>query len=101
MSDDPRPGYTRLPRNLGIRVGLLLGVTLVIAIGFVLYVLYARGVFEATQRLTLVAEDAEGVSVGMDLTFSGFPIGRGQRLRRRHRKALRGGRRQSRRRRYR
>lgn len=80
MSDDPRPGYTRLPRNLGIRVGLLLGVTLVIAIGFVLYVLYARGVFEATQRLTLVAEDAEGVSVGMDLTFSGFPIGRVTRL---------------------
>ena len=80
MSDDPRPAYTRLPRNLGIRVGLLLGVTLVIAIGFVLYVLYARGVFEATQRLTLVAEDAEGVSVGMDLTFSGFAIGRVTRL---------------------
>jgi phospholipid/cholesterol/gamma-HCH transport system substrate-binding protein len=80
MSEESRPGYTRLPRNLGIRVGLLLGVTLVITIGFVLYVLYARGVFEATQRLTLIAEDAEGVSVGMDLTFSGFPIGRVTRL---------------------
>jgi phospholipid/cholesterol/gamma-HCH transport system substrate-binding protein len=80
MSEDPRPGFTRLPRNLGIRAGLLLGVTLVIAIGFVLYVLYARGVFEATQRLTLIADNAEGVSVGMDLTFSGFPVGRVTRL---------------------
>jgi phospholipid/cholesterol/gamma-HCH transport system substrate-binding protein len=37
-------------------------------------------VFEATQRLTLVADNAEGVSIGMDLTFSGFPIGRVQRI---------------------
>jgi phospholipid/cholesterol/gamma-HCH transport system substrate-binding protein len=45
-----------------------------------LYVLYARGVFEATQPLVLMAEDSEGVVVGMDLTFSGFPIGRVQRI---------------------
>ncbi len=32
------------------------------------------------QRLTLVADNAEGVSAGMDLTFSGFPIGRVRRL---------------------
>lgn len=80
MSDESKPVFTRLPRNLGIRAGLLLGVTLIIAIGFVVYVLYARGVFEDNQRLTLVAEDAEGVTVGMDLTFSGFPIGRVTRL---------------------
>jgi phospholipid/cholesterol/gamma-HCH transport system substrate-binding protein len=80
VSEAPKTGFTRLPRHLGIRVGLLLGVTLVIAIGFVIYVLYARGVFEATQRVTLVADNAEGVSVGMDLTFSGFPIGRVTRL---------------------
>jgi phospholipid/cholesterol/gamma-HCH transport system substrate-binding protein len=42
----------------------------------VLYVLYARGAFEPTQRLVLVADDIEGVGVGMDLTFAGFPIGR-------------------------
>jgi phospholipid/cholesterol/gamma-HCH transport system substrate-binding protein len=46
----------------------------------VIYALYARGVFEDTQRLTLVAENAEGVGIGMDLSFSGFPIGRVQRL---------------------
>jgi len=44
------------------------------------YLLYARGVFEPTQTLVLIADDAEGVSVGMDLTFAGFPIGRVRRI---------------------
>lgn len=57
---------------------LLLVTTLVL--GFLLYVMYARGVFESTQQLVLVADDSEGVIVGMDLTFSGFPIGRVQRI---------------------
>jgi phospholipid/cholesterol/gamma-HCH transport system substrate-binding protein len=42
----------------------------------VFYVMYARGVFEPTQRLTLVADDSTGVIPGMDMTFAGFPIGR-------------------------
>lgn len=75
-----REGFTRVPKNLQFRVGLLLGLTIMVAAGFLLYALYARGVFEATQRLTLLAENAEGVSIGMDLTFSGFPIGRVQRI---------------------
>src|SRR6267143_783658 len=74
------PGVTALPKNLQFRVGLLLGLTLMVAVGFVVYVLYARGVFEARQRLTLVADNAEGVSIGMDLTFSGFTIGRVNRM---------------------
>ena len=74
------PSHSAIPKNLQFRVGMLLGLALVLGIGFVIYVLYARGLFEATQRLTLVAENAEGVSIGMDLTFSGFPIGRVQRL---------------------
>jgi phospholipid/cholesterol/gamma-HCH transport system substrate-binding protein len=74
------PGFTPIPRNLQFRVALLLALTLVIGIGFVAYVLYARGVFEATQRLTLVAENAEGVGVGMDLTYAGFPVGRVNRI---------------------
>jgi phospholipid/cholesterol/gamma-HCH transport system substrate-binding protein len=73
-------GHSEIPRNLQFRAGLLLGLVLVIALGFVGYVLYARGVFEDTQRLTLVADNAEGVAIGMDLTFSGFPIGRVQRM---------------------
>jgi len=48
--------------------------------GFVLYVLYARGAFEDTQKLVLIADDSEGIAVGADLTFSGFPVGRVQRI---------------------
>ncbi|HEX6362590.1 MAG TPA: mammalian cell entry protein [Albitalea sp.] len=60
---------------------VLLLVLLVLLLGAsALYLMYARGVFEATQRLVLVAEDAEGVRVGMDLGFSGFPIGRVRRI---------------------
>jgi phospholipid/cholesterol/gamma-HCH transport system substrate-binding protein len=47
---------------------------------FLLYVMYARGVFENTRRLVLVADNSEGVIPGMDMTFSGFPIGRVQRV---------------------
>lgn len=54
---------------------LLVALALLLA-GAVLYVLYARGAFERTQELVLIADDSEGVVVGMDLTFSGFPIGR-------------------------
>lgn len=75
-----RESFTPVPKNLQFRVGLLLGLTIMVAAVFVIYALYARGVFEATQRLTLVADNAEGVSIGMDLTFSGFPIGRVQRI---------------------
>jgi phospholipid/cholesterol/gamma-HCH transport system substrate-binding protein len=71
---------THVPKHLQFRVALLLAVTLVIAVGFVVYALYARGVFEAVQRLTLVADNAEGVSVRMDLTFAGFPIGTVRRI---------------------
>jgi len=74
------PGVTPLPRNLGVRVGMLLAFTILVVLAFVLYVLYARGVFEPTQRLVLITDDAEGVRVGMDLTFAGFPIGHVRRI---------------------
>ncbi|MBV8031798.1 MAG: MCE family protein [Betaproteobacteria bacterium] len=74
------PDDKAIAKNLPFRAGLLLGLTVIIGVGFVLYVLWARGVFEATQRLTLVSDNAEGVSIGMDLTFSGFPIGRVYRI---------------------
>lgn len=54
--------------------------TLLLLAGFVLYVMFARGVFEDTQRLVLLAEDSEGVTIGMDMTFTGFPIGRVRRI---------------------
>jgi phospholipid/cholesterol/gamma-HCH transport system substrate-binding protein len=63
-------------RHLGVKVGALLTLIPVIAIGLLLYALYARGVFESTQALTLIAADADGVVVGMPVMFSGFPIGK-------------------------
>jgi phospholipid/cholesterol/gamma-HCH transport system substrate-binding protein len=75
------PAATARPvRNLEIKAALLLLFTgLLIAVS-VLYLLYARGVFQPTQTLVLMAEDSEGVAVGMDMTFSGFPIGRVRRV---------------------
>ncbi len=60
-------------------VALLLLITALV-LSFLLYVMYARGVFESTQQLVLVADNSEGVMVGMDLTFAGFPIGRVRRI---------------------
>ncbi len=62
-------------RGLGLKVGVLLTLIPVIAIGLLLYAMHARGVFDRTQALTLIAQDAEGVAAGMPVMFSGFPIG--------------------------
>lgn len=72
----PPPGDPRLER----RATLLLLLLAVLVLGAVAFLLSARGTFEPTQRLVLVADDSEGVQVGMDLTFSGFPIGRVRRI---------------------
>ena len=66
--------------HLELKARLLLLFMVLLVCASVLYVMVARGVFEPTQKLVLVAEDSEGVVVGMDLTFSGFPIGRVQRI---------------------
>ncbi|MFD2297837.1 mammalian cell entry protein [Paracidovorax citrulli] len=62
--------------HLERKAAALLLFTLALIIGSGLYLLYARGVFEPTQQLVLTADDSEGVVAGMDMTFSGFPIGR-------------------------
>lgn len=66
--------------NLEFKAVLLLALLLLLIAGTVVYLLYARGAFEASQRLVLIADNSEGVTVGMDLTFSGFPIGRVRRI---------------------
>jgi phospholipid/cholesterol/gamma-HCH transport system substrate-binding protein len=66
--------------NLEFKARLLLLFMLLLVSTSALYVLYARGAFESTQRLVLMADDSEGVVVGMDLTFAGFPIGRVRRI---------------------
>jgi len=73
---EPTPAVPQIERRAK---GLLLLIASLVA-GFVLYVMVARGVFESTQQLVLISDDSEGVIVGMDLTFSGFPIGRVSRI---------------------
>lgn len=67
-------------RHAELKASLLLVLLALLVVGSTLYLLYARGAFEATQRLVLVVDDSEGVVVGMDLTFAGFPIGRVRRI---------------------
>lgn len=80
--NEPPPSKSAPPpvAHLEFKAALLLLLLLLLLAGSALYVMYARGVFEATQRLVLVADDSEGVTVGMDVTFSGFPIGRVRRI---------------------
>jgi phospholipid/cholesterol/gamma-HCH transport system substrate-binding protein len=62
--------------HLRLKAALLMVLMLALVGGTALYVMYARGVFERTQELILISDDSEGVRPGMDMTFSGFPIGR-------------------------
>ena len=87
MSDpqDPLLTPSRSPaapitQHLEFKAVLLLTFMLLLVVSAALYVMYARGVFESNQKLVLMADDSEGVVVGMDLTFSGFPIGRVRRI---------------------
>ena len=64
------------PEKLEARAIVLVAVVFLLVAASVAYLLYARGVFERTQTVVLLADDSEGVSVGMDVTFSGFPLGR-------------------------
>ncbi|TFY97368.1 MlaD family protein [Ramlibacter rhizophilus] len=66
--------------HLAWKARLLLLFTVLLITGATLYVLYARGVFEPTRTLVLTTDDSEGVVAGMDVTFSGFPIGRVRRV---------------------
>jgi phospholipid/cholesterol/gamma-HCH transport system substrate-binding protein len=68
------------PAHVEAKALALIVLMAALVLGFVLYVMYARGVFESTQRLVLVAEDSEGVIPGMDMSFAGFPIGRVQKV---------------------
>lgn len=62
--------------NLELKARLLLLVMVVLVAGAIAYLMYARGAFERTQEVVLIADDSEGISVGMNMTFSGFAIGR-------------------------
>ncbi|MEO6292871.1 MAG: MlaD family protein, partial [Burkholderiaceae bacterium] len=76
----PSPPSQKPIANIEVKAVLLLLLMLALMAGTVTYVLYARGAFERTQELVLLSDDSEGVVVGMDMTFSGFPIGRVRRV---------------------
>ena len=80
MNPPEPPTATEPIANLERKAGLLLTLVAAVILGFLLYVMFARGIFESTQQLVLISDDSEGVIVGMDLTFSGFPIGRVRRI---------------------
>ena len=76
----PDTASPHVPDHLEFKAVLLLSFMLALIVAAALYVMYARGLFESTQKLVLISEDSEGVVVGMNLTFSGFPIGRVRRI---------------------
>lgn len=79
MADEPLASSP--PRsNLEFKAALLLILFAALLVASGAYLMYARGAFDDTQRLVLIADDSEGVLVGMDVTFSGFPIGRVRRI---------------------
>lgn len=80
MNEEPAPPTPQIPKNVEFRAALLLILLALLVGASAVYVMYARGVFEDTNELYLLAEDSEGVLVGMDMTFSGFPIGRVHRV---------------------
>jgi phospholipid/cholesterol/gamma-HCH transport system substrate-binding protein len=87
MKDQPdtpvqnsEPAATKPVKHLELKAAVLLIFTALLVAGSAVYLLYARGFFEPTQTLVLVTDDSEGVVVGMDMTFSGFPIGRVRRV---------------------
>jgi phospholipid/cholesterol/gamma-HCH transport system substrate-binding protein len=77
---DSEPAAAEPVRHLALKARLLLLFTVLLVVLSVGYLLHARGVFESTQLLVLTTDDSEGVSVGMDMSFSGFPIGRVRRV---------------------
>ena len=74
------PAQRRALRSLELRAALLLVFMLLLVGASVLYLMWVRGAFEQTQQLYLTTDDSEGVVVGMDMSFSGFPIGRVSRI---------------------
>ena len=75
MNDEPTSA-PQASESLEFRAALLVGLLVLLMAASGAYLLYARGEFEPSERLELLSDDAEGITVGMDLTFAGFPIGR-------------------------
>ncbi|MEO8280571.1 MAG: MlaD family protein [Ideonella sp.] len=80
MADNPPDDDAPPVAHLDFKASLMFGLVVLLIAAASAYVLYARGAFERTQTVILIADNAEGVVPGMDLTFAGFPIGRVDRI---------------------
>ncbi|MEJ8839057.1 MlaD family protein [Ramlibacter sp. AN1133] len=70
------PASRNVPvKHLELKAILLLAFTVGLIGVAALFLMRSRGYFEPKQELFLIADNAEGVIAGMDLTFSGFAIG--------------------------
>lgn len=61
--------------KLHFKVGIFALVSMLLGVGFVFYLLNARGFFEGTYQLQLAAVSADNVVPGVPLVFSGIKIG--------------------------
>ncbi|MEO9102323.1 MAG: MlaD family protein [Burkholderiaceae bacterium] len=77
MTDSPRQ---RAGNRLEFRAAVLLCTAGLLLAASLVYLMIARGAFNATSMLVLTTDNSEGAEPGMDLTFSGFPIGRVRRI---------------------
>ena len=69
------------PQRVRLRALMLLVLMAALLAGGAYYLLHIRGAFTKWQPLYLICEDSEGISVGMEMTFVGFPIGRVREIR--------------------
>lgn len=61
--------------SMQFKVGLFLFSSILFAAGFLAYLGYERGWFEQKLSYTLLAPNAENITVGMPVNFRGIPVG--------------------------
>lgn len=74
MNTKSTPPNNGIP-HLELKVGLVLLLTLFLAVLFVGYLVYSRGMFEESRELTLTTPDSSGVTTGMPVSLAGQPVG--------------------------
>ncbi|MBN1828774.1 MAG: MCE family protein [Deltaproteobacteria bacterium] len=69
-----------MPKRIELKVGLFIVLTCIVIGIFFLYIAYKKDLFSTVYTYKLSSESAQGFSVGMPVLFSGFQIGKVQRL---------------------
>lgn len=69
-----------MSKKIELRVGIFISVTMLLMLSSVVYLLYSRGFFEAEYSFTLFSKSGEDLTEGMPIFFSGFKIGRIEKL---------------------